>query len=144
LTHSPADILGQLLHDLGLGVIAPTTSNWPIFIANTPDSPDNLITLTDTTGKLQGRIMVSGEAVAFPGLQIKVRGVTHQVGWTKINAIAEAMDKNVKLSTVRIDSTTYTVTCVDRSGDIAKLGSESPTSKRKNFTLNLLVTVHQN
>jgi hypothetical protein len=50
LDHFPADIIRQLLIDLGVGLDV-TATDWPAFSQKEPDSPDNVITVFDTMGR---------------------------------------------------------------------------------------------
>jgi hypothetical protein len=54
LDHFPADIIRQLLIDLGVG-LGVTATDWPAFSQKEPDSPDNVITVFDTMGRDLGR-----------------------------------------------------------------------------------------
>jgi len=46
---SPADIIRQLLLDMGL---VATSGSWTAFVSFLPESPDNAICVYDTAGKL--------------------------------------------------------------------------------------------
>jgi len=75
LTHSPSDIVRQLLVNLALGVDPTTdeTSDWPIYESREPDLPDDCITVYNTADKLQGRTMTDGETQGQEGIQVRIR-----------------------------------------------------------------------
>ncbi len=151
LTHSPADVLAKALISLSLGVESPNIP-WPVYVANEPDVPDNCITTFDSYGKSGGRTMYDGEQQEHHGVQIRVRSVSHPIGFTKARAIAIALDENIYDMVFTIDSTSYLIHCVNRQGDPISLGkevtvsgykSEAPSSRRHIFVINTLVMVRQ-
>lgn len=141
LPHSPADVLRQLLVDLGLGSEPAALSLWPVYATSEPSSPDNCLTTYDTTGLTDARLMVTGEAPVHHGFQVRVRSADHQSGWAKANAVRTALAESVYQHTVHVGASAYLVHAVARIGDVLTLGSESPTSKRRLFTLNAVVTL---
>lgn len=143
LQHSPADVIHQALVDLLLGVEPSDSPNmeWPVYVSSTPNLPDNLITITDTSARDNGRVMF-GDRQEMHGFQVLVRGVDHRTGYQKSRAIAVALDA-VYLRTVRIDGVDYLIHSVTRTTDVLALGTEVPASKRQLFSLNAVVTVRQ-
>ncbi len=150
LTHSPAQIIRDLLVDLGLGVLPSDGGSWPIFITSIPDSPDSIVTIIDTLGTSDGRIQPTGEAAEHPGIHIEVRASNYQTGWEKANAIRVALSETILRNSVTIEdnigtgTTAYTVYAVTRIGGIIPLGKELPTSKRELFAINATVALRQN
>lgn len=149
LTHSPAQIIRDLLVTLGLGTLPSDSGSWPIYVSNIPDSPDSIITITDTVGTNDGRTHVDGQANEHPGIQIAVRDANHQDGWEKIRAIRVSISETVQRNTVSITdnvgtgTSTYTVYAITKIGGIIALGKDIPTSKRNLFTLNATVALRQ-
>ena len=146
LVHSPADIVAQLLIDLGLGTDPTTNGTWPIYVGREPTIPDNCITVYDTAGVDDGRSMIDGETWNHYGFQVRVRSVDHRTGWVKADTISSTMAMNVlRTSTTITDSdgtkTNYRIQCIARIGDTLKLGKEVPTSKRDIFTVNATMTL---
>lgn len=148
LYHSPADILRRLLVDLSVGTLPTDGGDWPINVSAEQDLPDNQITVYDTAGSLQGRLQQSGNIVEFPGLQIRVRAVSHVLGWNKVNAIATTLDQSARRVTVTIGEHTYLVHAVNRSTPPIPLGKETnqtgerlPMTKRQLFVINATITV---
>ena len=142
VSHSPAQILAQLLIDLGLGN-APTTGgnqpSWPVVADNEPKSPDNTITVTDTTS-----IIFDGDSHGgrneFYGFQVKIRSGTHSIGWPKAKAIATAMDTFKAQETVVVNGTSYCVGQIIRASGPLRLGPEAGNSRRA-FTVNGLAYI---
>lgn len=145
LNHSPADIVRRLLVDLGLGSYpAIPAGSWPVYASEEPQTPDNTITVFDTTGKRQGRMMIDGAVEEHHGFQIRIRSADDRTGATKARTIADTIDKNVYRRWVTVDSTRYQVHSLDRSGDVISLGRErsegggkdKKPSQRRIFTIN--------
>jgi len=143
LTHSPAQIISQLLIDLALGTAPADNGTYPVYTAIEPDSPDNVITVTDQVGRISGRQQVTGQVSEHHGAQIRVRNQEHKAGFTKARAVLIELDETVVLNTVSIDSSTYTVYAISRTTDVLAIGKETPTSKRDIFTINVVVALRQ-
>jgi hypothetical protein len=149
LADSPEEIVRQLLVDLHLATDpppAPTTgedTSWPVFSPNEPTSPDNAITVQGTTGVKQARTMQDGDLVEHHGIQIRVRGQDNDTGFLKARALAIALDQTVYHNVVHVGSNNYHVQCINRQGDVMRLGRESPISSRYLFTINGLMAVRQ-
>ena len=148
LTHSPARVLRQLLIDQGLGVAySSATTAWAIRVnEGLKDVPDNAIFLQDTVGNKFAKRMDDGEVQENPGVQVIVRagGATaEQTGNDKARTIMTTLDP-LKLQTVTIDSSTYTVHNISRSGGVNALGTEEGKSMRYLFSLNLTVALREN
>lgn len=138
LNHSQAEIIRQLLIDLGLGSSA---SAWPVYYSNEPDTPDNCITVYNKVGSVQGRTHDNGETQEHHGVQVRVRSITHSVGYLKARRIAEAFDTQVRLEVVTVDTDEYLVHAITRNSDVFSIGFESPTSRRRLFTVNAVVSI---
>jgi len=138
LTHSPADIIRQLLIDLSLGTASGT---WPVYVSQEPDLPDNVITTFDTAGIHDGRHMPGGEVQEHNGVQIRVRSANHAAGYTKAQTIAATLDTSVKLTAVTANSVDYQVISISRRGSVIALSKNVPTSNRDVLTLNILPVI---
>jgi len=143
LKHSPSDVIQQLLIDLGQGTAVADSGAWPVYASQTPDTPDSCITVVDTAGQKQGRMMVDGEVQEFPGVQVMVRCANPVTGWTKARAITVALDEGVTNTGVTIDGSVYVVYNVSRSSGPLSLGKDAPNSKRNLFSINATVTLRQ-
>lgn len=116
---------------------------WPCYVGVEPDSPDECITLDDTTGQGDGRDMNGGELNAHMGLQFRFRSLTAKSGWTKAQAVRAWLSEQVFAMTVTIDSSTYRVHCFSKIGQVLKLGTDGPNSKRWLHTLNAMISIRQ-
>ncbi len=142
LTHSPADILSQLMVDLSLGTRPSSQSTWPVYISMEPSTPDSVITLQDTESVPQGRHMANGEVQEQFGVQVRVRAATHATAFAKARAIAVSLDTNVAYTGVAIDSSGYTIHNVSRKSGPLAIGKE-PESRRDIFTINVVMAITQ-
>ena len=142
LNHSPADILRQLIVDIGAGV-APTvasTTDWQTYVGMEPDErsgAEQVITVTNTAGVPKGRVG-QGERQIFHGANLRIRAKTHATGYVKANATAILLD-SVYQRDVVIGGTTYLVHSVNRQGDILDLGKgDTPNNRYTFFSINVL------
>jgi len=143
LNHSPADIMRHTLVELGLGTLPTSREDWPISYSQEPDSPDDAITLYDTTSRIDGRSHLSGETWLHYGIQVRIRSYAVSPGRTKANAITEALDKDIQYRPITIAGTTYIVYTVTRTTDSVSLGKEVRDTKRNLFTINAVVALRQ-
>lgn len=143
LVHSPADIVRRALVTLGLGTLPTASGSWPIAVSQEPDTPDEAITLYDTSGRIDGRTHVDGEIQEFPGLQVRVRSANPVTGYTKAQAIAVALDQSIRLTNVTIGANVYKIYAITRTGTVNAIGKEIETSKRNLFTINAVASIRQ-
>tara|TARA_R110000824_G_scaffold5196_7_gene24127 strand:+ start:873 stop:1334 length:462 start_codon:yes stop_codon:yes gene_type:complete len=150
LKHTPSEIVAQLLIDLDLSsdpeeTGTGTVSDFPIFIAFFPDTPNNSLCISDTDGVLLSRDMVEGETVDRYGLQIRSRVKTTEYtsGYNKLAEMRQVFSEDVLDNQVELESTQYIIHNLRVTGTILVSGKESPQSKRNLFSLNLLATIHQ-
>ena len=145
MTHGTAQIVQQLLVDLGLGTLrsASPSGAWPVFRGVEPDLPDNAITVYGTVGLDDGRSMIDGELFDQPGFQVRVRGTDGDVAVEKVEAIRTSLAVSVRLRDVRVEAATYLVWSVSRIGQVLVLGLETPKSKRSLCTLNAQLAVRE-
>ncbi len=148
LDESPADILRYLLVALGHGVLPVAGGNysngvWPIYVDGEPSAPDETVTLYDTEGRDSGRDMVGGSRFEHHGVQVRVRGKDHASAYAKARRLAISMDVDLYQENVEVGDNRYIVQCVDRQGDVLRLGRDAPNSNRRLFTVNVMVVVRQ-
>ena len=151
LWHSPADIVRELLVQLGMGsdpTVSPG-SPWPVYASAEPQSPDNCITVFDTQGTDDGRTMHGFKPDHF-GIQVRVRAADHPTAWQKADAqirvaLCEGVDDSSLPQTVTLTiplpMTRYTVPNFARIGQCLALGKEAPNSRRSIVTLNATVVI---
>jgi hypothetical protein len=146
LDHSPADVLRYLMiaHNLGSIGVGPTTDDWRIFVDNEPDSPDNVVTVYNTTSRPQGRHQTDGEIQEMHGVQIRVRSQLSKEGYAKARSIAIELDEGTYRENVTIDSAVYCFHSFTRIGDIISIGKDAPTPTKRNVhVFNGLLTLTQ-
>jgi hypothetical protein len=139
LNHSPADVIRHLLVGLGYGRLPSGSGPWPISVGAEGASPDNFLTVYNTTARNLGRVM-DGERQGLYGIQIRVRGVDEPTAYAKAQAIAVGLD-GVAMRLVSLGGSEYVVWSVSRTTDPLALGYESPTSKRVLYTVNAVVSL---
>ena len=148
LKHSQADITRYLLIAGGLGVLPDGTTDWGISAEGELDAPDKAITVYNTTGIPDGRIMVTGEMVIHLGLQVRIRDNDPRSGYSKANDIRTAME-NVRYLGVAVSTgggvpdSNYTVYCYSNISDVIDLGRNVPHTKRVLFTINAVTSIIQ-
>lgn len=144
LEYSPAEIVQQLLVNHALGVLGSPGSKaeWQVYASNEPDTPDNAVTVYDTSGSDAGRVMVTGELQGMYGVQIRVRSATHRLGYAKANQIWVAVAEEVRLEDVVIGAFRYRVAAFSNTGDILTLG-KGPGDKRSSFTINTFASIRK-
>lgn len=140
---SPADVLAALLVSAGLGTDPSDDGGWPVFATSEPDSPDEVITVYDTTGKSDGRLHVTGESTAHFGFQIRVRSLLPADGWLKADSIRNWLALGVYQDNVTLGSKNYLVHAATNIGQVLSLGKEVPASRRSLFTLNGYIVLRQ-
>lgn len=149
LTLSPADVIANLLVQLGVASIPVTTSgaSWGVYVSNEPTSPDRVITVYDTEGRKNGRTMTDGEIQEHHGVQIRIRSDTYPIGYTKARAVVIKLDRDgvaqpeSACTTVTIGGVRYWIRNLSRTSDVISVGKEAPNSKRTLFTVNYLVSI---
>jgi hypothetical protein len=121
------------------GVPLKDRAPWPAFYAQEPDSPDNCITVFDTTGQPDGRSMPDGEPVQHFGISVMVRGSDLSSTWVKANFIRNNLAKSVYYQQVTVDGATYLVECLSKLSQPIFQGKET-NPKRLKYLLNALMT----
>lgn len=146
LSHTPAEILRQCLIDLGVATDQEDEQPWPAFYALLPGRPDEVITVQNTQGTLDGRLMDEGEYVEHPGFQARLRSRYQRTGWLKAqevwNTLSAIRRQPVTLphpeTEVDVD---YTIQSVTLTAPIAVLGQDPDNERRENFTINGRITL---
>lgn len=139
-----SDIIRQLIMDLGLNA-GPESGDppWPVFVGLLTDQPDEAIGVYDTAGKIDGRIMLTGEQVEHPGVQVMVRSPAYLLAVNKAQEIAGAFDLT-KGSVVELESgDIYTLLNISRTGAILPLGMGEDDRRRYHFSINAITTIRK-
>lgn len=143
-SHSPAEILHQVLLDDGL-IQTDAAAAWFAFVNYWRDDVDRSVLVSDTQGVKIGRLMRGGALLERHGVQITTRATAHTPAYERIQAITEALDSKDK-TIVQIDTTSsFDLDNVSRQGSIMNLGidHESP-RKWRMFSVNYLLTIREN
>ena len=142
-SHSPADVVAQLLLDAGItGIDSGTVS-----VAFERNDPDDVVTVYDTAGRPNGRVMIDGGNVEHFGITVRVRSRVHATGWRVANVIAQYLATQVQNTRTTVPAVedipagAYLVHSFDQTSTILAIGADSPTSKRRAFTINGTVTL---
>lgn len=145
LTDSPASIVVELLVNGGQAteITNDPLLAWPAVVSVEPDSPDDVITVDDTTGQSDGRDMAGGVLNQHYGLQLRFRSVGAVSGWTKAQDVRAWLSEHVSMVAVSVGSNNYIVHCLAKFGQVLKLGTDAPSSKRWLHTLNCFVSIRQ-
>ena len=145
LNHTPADVVRQVLIDLGLGSDLPANglttplSDWPVYKGLEPSDPDDVITVYNTAGRPDVRDMF-GKLYTSYGVQLRVRAADPDQGWLKADALRTGVSEVVRQQ-VNVGATAYFVQCFNRIGDVLELGRDAPTTNRQLYTLNPTVRI---
>lgn len=144
--HSPAQIIQEMLLNLGYGVRSndgiAADSTYTIYATALPDSPDGVIVVYDTQGLDFGRTTPDSERQQHYGVQILVRGSRYQETYAMCQRMGLSLDTVYSQSVQVISPTaTYLVHAVTRTGTVLPLGTDSPKSKRRLFTINATASI---
>lgn len=140
----PASIFQEVLIDnLIGGSSSGLQTDWPTFVSNMPDTPDNCIVILDTAGILFGRYGVDNSYSKREGFQILVRSVDYPTGRSKIEEIVSYLIETIStpFNYETEGSRNYRINSIQQAGTILHLGKEVPTSKRSLFSCNFTVSV---
>ena len=144
LYNSPAEILAVALIAEGI-VSDPTgTGEWPCHYAEEPDgpdSPDEVVTVYDTTGRVDGSSMHGGDLWEHQGFQVRIRASTHRRGWRKADEVQQTLARGILLENLTISGKTYVLYCAGDVGAIIALGKQAPNSTRRAWTINGTIAV---
>lgn len=144
--HSPAEVVLQVMIEEGLVTKDSLELDWPGFNDVEPNTPDNVVTVYDTTGVIQARTQPDGEFMRNEGVQIRVRGNTKREAYVKIKSIFDHLSQEVsgnRIVTVETtDGTgTYNLHALCRFGPILFLGRWKPNMNLHILTLNIMATI---
>ena len=145
LNHSPADVARWLLVGLGLGSDPSLSQPWPAYI-DEPDAPDSILWLDDTAGRIDGRLMPTGEVEVHKGLILKVRDPLKKVAYQKIAAVVAGLLETTTATyprTVAIGSNSYCVYNLTLTSDVMTMGKETSSSKRSLYSANFVIKVRE-
>lgn len=129
----------MVVSNLGTNASQKPLRDWPIYIGTLPDSPDNLISIYDTTPIKDGRMM-SGETIIHPGIQIRVRSRGYTMGFDRLASVIANLD-NLKRVQISYNSDSYLISSFQRTSDPLPLGVDPDNRLRQGFTVNGTVSL---
>lgn len=139
---APSEVVAQLIIDLGIGTDPSTTvTDWATRATGEDYTPDNCITVYDTTAFMDGRTH-DGKLQGMPGIQVRVRSSGPRNGWKKAKYVEYQLSQ-VLDRIVHRNGNRYMVRSLNGFGGVLPMGKESPTSKRNLFTINCYVNLKQ-
>lgn len=152
LYHTPAEIIAQLIDDLNIADLqctgtgsAPTMTGWTVFPEHIPESPDQVILVKNTMGRLHRREHVGGVTGEHYGIQILTRSaVDPATPYRKLKNIQEYFDTQVRRESVTLyDYTnatyrTYRVNAITRVSPAAPAGNDG---RRFFFSGNMITSI---
>lgn len=106
---TPAEWIAEYLIAMGAGNIH-TADDWPVFVGNLVDKPNNLIAVFDTDAKLNPRILPGSIVSEHPGIQIIIRATEYTEGFQKALLIRNILDELLRFTTTTSTSTSTTST----------------------------------
>lgn len=142
-TDSPASVLATYMTGVSLMTPPSAGEDWPLYISSLPDGDnieDEVGAIFNTTPIKDGRDMKTGELTLHYGIEILIRALTEETGWSKCNEIAGNFDGLVNQD-VSKDDTSYRIHNITRTGGINSLGYEDSTKRRRLFSMNFLISI---
>ena len=114
--NSPAHDTALYLAAAGVGIFAGE-GEWGIYVGAEPTTPDNCITLYDTSG---GQADTDQLDVFVNSLQVRVRSASYTAAYSQHRAIRQLLILPTKMSMV-----TSVVTAIDLISDVGSIGKDS-------------------
>jgi len=140
---SPASIIADyIINTLGKMSYSSDKAAWPLFISHLPDGDDvrtDCGAIFDTPGINDGRMM-TGEWPQHPGIQLRIRSQVYETAYAKMEDIANSLDAVNNISII-IGVEEYEIQNIRRTSAIINLGMEEGTKRRRNLTINFLLTL---
>lgn len=148
LLRTPAEVIQQLLIDLGAGSDPDTEplADWPVYADEEPDgdgTPDEVLTVYDSgTDVDDGHGHADGFAYTHYGVQVRVRARDHTTGSVKALEVRRLLNESVVRATVTVEGTAYTVPCV-KASPVRRMGREQAKTRRHLWTVNGIAVVER-
>lgn len=135
LYHTPAEIVAQLIADLGLADVQGTgtgvaPTGWTVFALHFPEDPEQAIFVKDTAGRLHGRSQPTGVTGEHYGIQVLARSSEDPAAsYRRVKLLLEYFDTQVKRDEViLVDQNsiarTYRVNAITRTSPAIPAGSD--------------------
>ena len=150
LYHTPAEIITQLLDDLGLADIEDTgtgvpLTGWTVFALHMPENPEQALVVKDTAGRIFGRANPDGVTAEHYGVQITARSSQDPATpYLKIKRLMEYFDTEVIRDQVTLYDYTNSVNRVYRVNSVMRVATAFPSGndgRRFFFSGNFLASI---
>jgi Bacteriophage minor capsid protein len=141
LTHTPSEILLQLLIMQGLVSEPSLDDEWPGFYNHHPVSPDDLVCVYDTAGTIQGKTHVDGETQSHDGFNIRIRSERTTDGFAKANMIYNKISPITRFE-LKVDTSIYRIQSITFTSPVFSLGKD-PESESRLHTINGVISVRE-
>jgi hypothetical protein len=135
VTHLPSFVLAQHLVNQGFGVWwdtrpKPAPAVFRVSYGSMADEDDRAISVLDLTAKQQdARSHRTGGRTEFPGIQVRVRGLTDREVNTKFDPIVKNLDALFR-QPVNLEGTNYCIQNCSRQYDPTFLMQEEKKNRR--------------
>lgn len=144
LLHSGADVLASYLFTTGIVTIPSQNKPWPLYLNSMPEKPDEAITVFDTAGLEDGKVMKTGTTLFHPGYQFRLRVINNSRAVAKGLEIETYLDSILREEVViptrpDVPTKTYLLQAIRRTSNVIPIGAEEGGS-RLIYTLNGLIT----
>ena len=142
LVHSIADIIRQLVVDLGAGTDPEDGTPWPSYATTEPDGsevPDEVITSRKTTAVVGPRAMQDGTYSQAEGFQVRVRAGTPAAAEVKAREIMNLFDQLYNVDVVVTDPApeeTYVIQSIGRTSDPIDISQTGTPAVRGVYAIN--------
>jgi hypothetical protein len=137
---TPAQALARYLRAEAVAA-GSATLDWYVTVGSMPNARDNILTVYDTGGALDGRLHRIGKFVTHPGVNVRIRAVSYPLGWARGQMILAALER-MRNSPVIVDAETVLMQAFTLTSDLASMGTEE-TNLRQHFSLNGTLTLKE-
>lgn len=134
----PTEVVRQYLISQGL-IGDENATDWASTIGMLPISPDNAISITDTSGILGDKNIDDGSEDEHFGIQVRVRSTDYDIGYKKLDAIKKKLATVQRVSLV-VNSESVKFQSFKLTSGIMFMGYEEK-NQRAAFSLNGTVSI---
>lgn len=144
LTHGPATILRAFFLAIPAAGLttAPATApwpTWPVWVNFLPDTPDQAIAISDTSGVYRSGGLSDGRVFQVEGVQLRLRSRDPAALRAKADALTRLTDKIIRFP-VAIEDSDYVIASCRRKSTLSFMGREAD-KPRWNITVNYLLEI---
>ena len=145
MNHTPGYILAQYFISAGALITPGESGSWPVYVGKMPDgrhAPHNAVAIMDTTSVKDGRLMITGENIFHPGIQILVRATDFNEGYAMAVSLAALLEPLAN-EDVTVESDEYRIAAITQTTGVIPLGQEEGSKRREMFSTNFLATIKE-